>query len=77
MLVFIKLAQPVGDKTHGYSHIECDVEGCGVRSPTSSELLEKNTSLFAMKWFIDGGHHRCPQHYGDETSARGPQYRDA
>lgn len=78
MIVFILL--PANDRTatrtHHYSHIECDVEGCGVRSPPPVELLAGH-GLMNMGWFVGPGVHRCPKHYHDEVPARGPQYRDA
>jgi uncharacterized protein (UPF0335 family) len=31
-----------GREHHGYSHIECDVDGCGAVSPTFDELGKQN-----------------------------------
>ena len=77
MLVFVLL--PEADQTpqrkHQYSHIECDVAGCGTRSPPAAEMI-KNHGLMNMGWFVDGGRHRCPDHFHDEVEPRGPQYRD-
>lgn len=77
MLIFIKL--PEADQTpthkHQYSHIECDVEGCEVRSPSAAEI-NKGHGLADMGWFVGPGQHRCPKHFTDDTPARGPQYRD-
>ena len=76
MLVFILL--PVSERTaeraHIYSHIECDV--CETRAP-SSEESGKQGGLIGMGWYIDGGRHRCPEHFHEDTAPHGPQYRDA
>lgn len=79
MLVFVLL--PEAERTelrqHHYSHIECDVAGCGARSPPTAELLH-GKSLVERGWFIEGGRHRCPDHYDrDDASGSGPAYRDA
>lgn len=60
-----------------YSHIECDVEGCGVMSPPTPELHKKDGSLFERGWFIDGGKHRCPKHFHEEISGVGTVVRAA
>lgn len=73
MLVFLPLpeAERTDHKSHRYSHIECDVEGCGaVGKP------EDGRSLMDMGWFIFPGRHRCPAHHEEDVPARGPQYRD-
>ena len=59
-----------------YSHIECDVEGCGVMSPPTRELM-KGPNLMELGWFIDGGRHRCPEHVHDDVPAAGPVTRNA
>lgn len=78
MIVFVLL--PENERTehrqHHYSHIECDVEGCGVRAPSAAESL-KHHGIMNMGWFVAPGQHRCPDHYHMEVPARGPQYRDA
>jgi hypothetical protein len=77
MLVFVKLSQPIADRTHTYSHIECDVPGCGMRSPPSSELMASGKSLTELGWYLAGGVHRCPEHYDrDDVPGNGPVYRD-
>lgn len=77
MLVFVLL--PANDRTatrtHHYSHIECDVEGCEERSPPAAELVKAH-GLAALGWFVGPGQHRCPKHMTDDTPPRGPQYRD-
>lgn len=78
MLVFTPLPedQRTAERTHQYSHIECDVVGCGERSPSAAEMAEKG-GLAVMGWFIDAGRHRCPKHYHeDDVPAHGPQFRD-
>lgn len=76
MIVFVLLpeAQRTEHRTHHYSHIECDVQGCGVRSPAAQVMVAKG-GLSQMGWFIAGGQHRCPEHYTTETPVRGPDYR--
>lgn len=78
MLVFVLLPENehTAERKHRYSHIECDVVGCGQRSPISAELQARGASLMDRGWFIDGGLHRCPKHYHDEVPPHGPQYRD-
>lgn len=75
MLVFVPLpeAERTEARSHHYSHIECDV--CEKKAPVSSES-SKHGGLANMGWFIDGGRHRCPEHYTEDTAPRGPQYRD-
>lgn len=78
MLVFVLLPEPerTEERQHHYSHIECDVAGCDQRSPPTIEL-HKGPSLFERGWFIDGGRHRCPEHYDrDDAAGSGPAYRD-
>ena len=62
------------ERTHRYSHIECDV--CNERAPSLGEITAKG-GLMGLGWFIDGNAHRCPKHYHDEVPGHGPQYRDA
>jgi hypothetical protein len=75
VIVFVLLpeAERTEHKQHHYSHIECDVPGCGVRAPKPSEM---QGGLMHMGWWIGPGQHRCPRHYHDEVPAHGPQYRD-
>lgn len=77
MIVHVKLptAEQTSSRTSVYSHIECDVEGCGKRSPPPAELYAKLGGLRAFGWWIEGGKHRCPEHYDVDAPARGPQYR--
>lgn len=77
MFVFLKIptAQQVDERTSVYSHIECDVEGCGEKSPPATVLL-KSHGLQGLGWYCKGGHHRCPKHAEDETPLRDPQYRE-
>lgn len=77
MLVFVLLPENerTAERQHRYSHIECDVVGCGAQSPPSAEL-QKGLNLVERGWYIDGGLHRCPTHYHDEVPPHGPQYRD-
>lgn len=78
MFVFLKLptAQQVGMRTSVYSHIECDVEGCGERSPPDAILI-KSHGLQGLGWYCKGGHHRCPKHAETDAPRRDAQYRDA
>lgn len=74
MIVFKKSDNPAfGGKE--YSHIECDVPGCGRVSPTADDLAR--LSLFARGWFIVSGMHRCPEHFTADTQANGPIIREA
>ena len=70
MIVFVLL--PEGQRTetrkHHYSHIECDVEGCGVRSPPPDQLRESH-GLASLGWFIAPGQHRCPASVWSPTSS--------
>lgn len=58
-----------------YSHIECDMPGCIVVSPTTFELQEK--SLSERGWFIAAGKHRCPVHFDDDIKPQVPAIRAA
>lgn len=74
MIVFKKSNHPAfGGKE--YSHIECDVEGCGKVSPPTEEL--NRLSLFQRGWYVAAGTHRCPDHVNIETAANGPVIRAA
>jgi hypothetical protein len=73
MIVFKKAT--VENGLHSYSHIECDVPGCTIVSPTANMLLE--SSLFARGWFVADGKHRCPEHFHDEIEPHGPVERAA
>lgn len=76
MIVMVETDEPAF-APHRFSHIECDVEGCGQRAPSFAQMREKGKSLFEMGWFIEPNMHRCPSHFHDEAPARGPQYRSA
>jgi len=53
-----------------YSHIECDVRGCGRRSPPAAVMLEHN-GLVGCGWYVDHrGSHRCPIHFNTPVPAR-------
>lgn len=58
-----------------YSHVECDVPGCGFMSPPTDELAVKN--LFERGWFIKNGTHRCPNHFDTGVIGKGPVVRAA
>lgn len=74
MIVFKTSDRPAfGGKE--YSHIECDVSGCGAVSPPQEEL--NRLSLFQRGWYLVGGKHRCPEHVGEDVAARGPTVREA
>lgn len=75
MIVFRKSERP-GFNGKEYSHIECDVEGCGTVSPPVAELVS-GKSLFERGWFIKDGKHRCPEHVNTEAGAQGPIVREA
>ena len=57
-----------------YSHIECDVKGCGEKSPPADVML-KNHGLAAMGWNIQPGFHKCPAHFYEHAEPQGPQRR--
>jgi hypothetical protein len=62
-----------------YSHIECDVSGCGEKSPPQSVMISKH-GLSGCGWFVGTrqphlGKHRCPAHYDADAPAPGPQER--
>jgi hypothetical protein len=64
-----------GREHHGYSHIECDVDGCGAVSPTFDELGKQN--LMERGWYVAAGKHRCPNHVDEDIPGRGPLERAA
>lgn len=76
MIVFKKSDDPAFNGRQ-YSHIECDVDGCGIMSPPTPDLHEKGGSLIERGWYIAGGQHRCPKHFHDEVPGRGTVIREA
>lgn len=66
MLVFIK---------DSYSHIECDVEGCGIEAPRPDEMKDAH-GIKSLGWYVGlNGTHRCPKHHDVDAPYRGPQRR--
>lgn len=77
MIVFKKTKDPAFNGRQ-YSHIECDIDGCGEMAPPREELVKKGGSLMERGWFIAGGKHRCPKHFHHDTPGpSGPVVREA
>jgi hypothetical protein len=75
-LIFTKLpeGQQTAERTHAYSHIECNV--CGRRAPSPSEM-PGNFGIQGEGWKVRGGLHLCPEHVSHEgIEPSGPEYRD-
>jgi hypothetical protein len=72
MIVMVRTDDPAF-KPYAYSHIECDVEGCGERSPG---FTPGTPNLLEQGWFIEGGRHRCPKHFDDDVPSRGVDRRE-
>lgn len=74
-LIFVKLPKKerTAERTHAYSHIECNV--CQRKAPQPCDHTTAR-GLAGEGWLCRGGVHLCPDHVSHEGLApRSPEYR--